>query len=455
MAYIMLIVIMGSLLSGCMPNMEQESNEDKEPSNAQIIDTLLNDIQNSEYKKSKYVQKDVDSETVQWICATYAILTQTNIGALGVIGGNVDIYASSTAEIDDRVTEMLQRSWKITDRETAVDAIRKLLQKGQRVAYKEEAEAMRESGDMEIDILEKYGETQEAFRMEAIQKAYERFGEKGLDAWDLTRANQVLGFCYYAGYISLEECLDVSLWIAQHLQRAFHSWDEIAASYMYGHQFWAKDDATDINSESYRRYTSYEELKEMGEDGPYAIPFDIELIDTWSDVEANKARQEEEYQAARVTQEDEDGYLTLYKYAGSEVNVKLKLPEGFVENDYSDNTFIFANHEERDARVFYTLYSGREKPDLETLISYSTDFLPSSEEEYTIIDTGEVEKDGEYELYILIEHMEYGEEKLQYYCEKWKEEEEWNTVTIVLDVPRTEASDKDEVLELLFASVKM
>jgi Protein of unknown function (DUF1266). len=186
-------------------------------------------------------------------------------------------------------------------------------------------------------------------RNQAIQKAYERFGEKGLDAWDLTRANQVLGFCYYAGYISLEECLDVSLWIAQHLQRAFHSWDEIAASYMYGHQFWAKD----------------------------------------------------------------------------------------------------------DARVFYTLYSGREKPDLETLISYSTDFLPSSEEEYTIIDTGEVEKDGEYELYILIEHMEYGEEKLQYYCEKWKEEEEWNTVTIVLDVPRTEASDKDEVLELLFASVKM
>jgi hypothetical protein len=37
MAYIMLIVIMGSLLSGCMPNMEQESNEDKEPSNTKGI----------------------------------------------------------------------------------------------------------------------------------------------------------------------------------------------------------------------------------------------------------------------------------------------------------------------------------------------------------------------------------------------------------------------------------
>ena len=466
-AYTMLIVLIGSLMSSCMPNMGRKSNQNKETSNAQIIDTLLNDIQNSAYKESKYVQEDVDSETVQWICATYAILTHTNMGDLGVIGGSDGDYGRYTEELADRVTEMLQRSWKITDRKTAVDTIRTLLQKGQRATYKEEAQAMLDSGDMNIDVVEKYGETSEAWRMEAIQKAYERFGENGLDGWDLTRANQVLGFCYYAGYISLEECLDVSLWISNHLQKAFRSWDEIAESYMYGHQFWAKDDATDINSESYRRYESYEELKEMEKDGegPYAIPFDIELINTWRDdetVEANKARRateteekEEVRQAGRITEKDEEGYLTLYHLSKSEVNAKVKLPEGFVENEYSENTFIFAENEEWSASVFYSLYSVREEPDLEELVSAEIEFRQSYEEKFEIIDKGVLEKDGEHEFYMIIERINYGKE-LQYIGEKWKKDAgEWRKVHVVLTLPVGEEHAKEEMLELLFTGIKM
>ena len=44
---------------------------------------------------------------------------------------------------------------------------------------------------------------------------YTQYGEHGMDGWDYSRALQVLGDCYLADYINLEECLDLSLPIAK------------------------------------------------------------------------------------------------------------------------------------------------------------------------------------------------------------------------------------------------
>ena len=40
-----------------------------------------------EYQASPFVQADINSDTVEWICAAYAVYTQYNQKTLGVVGG--------------------------------------------------------------------------------------------------------------------------------------------------------------------------------------------------------------------------------------------------------------------------------------------------------------------------------------------------------------------------------
>ena len=90
---------------------------------------------------------------------------------------------------------------------------------------------------------------------------YTQYGEHGMDGWDYSRALQVLGDCYLADYINLEECLDLSLPIAKKLQSAFTSWEELADSYIYGYAFWQNETADDVETKF--RIQAYAELVEM------------------------------------------------------------------------------------------------------------------------------------------------------------------------------------------------
>ena len=75
---------------------------------------------------------------------------------------------------------------------------------------------------------------------------------RGVDAWDYVRIMRITGLCYQCGYISLEECLDQCLPIAQRLQKEYGSFEEIFESYIYGYQFW-KNDSDDDRIYFYRR----------------------------------------------------------------------------------------------------------------------------------------------------------------------------------------------------------
>ena len=95
-----------------------------------------------------------------------------------------------------------------------------------------------------------------------------------MDGWDYSRALQVLGDCYLADYINLEECLDLSLPIAKKLQSAFTSWEELADSYIYGYAFWQNETADDVETKF--RIQTYAELVEM-ENSPYSVAYDTKL----------------------------------------------------------------------------------------------------------------------------------------------------------------------------------
>ena len=63
----------------------------------------------------------------------------------------------------------------------------------------------------------------------------------------------------------------------------------MAESYLYGYSFWKGEGTDDYDSQ--KRWEVYEELKNM-ESGPYTVPYDTKLENTWKD--GAKAKEKED-----------------------------------------------------------------------------------------------------------------------------------------------------------------
>ena len=75
----------------------------------------------------------MNNKTVQWINATYAILTRHNAGNIRAFGGSLklDGKEENGAELDkttrEQIRKMLKQSWGVTDRASADEALEELL----------------------------------------------------------------------------------------------------------------------------------------------------------------------------------------------------------------------------------------------------------------------------------------------------------------------------------------
>lgn len=237
-----------------------------------------------ECEEDNLTQADIESDTVQWICNTYAIRAEFDGGELHTIG-----IFEPTEENAEEVQEYLEEVWGITNRKTAIDTINRVLEHGTRQKYKKFVKTMEEDGWFELEkeeaeeqILYETLEEKE-YRYEGAYKAYMKFGEKGIDAWDYCRMIRIAGECYVAGYFNLEECMNQCLPIAQQLQEEFDSWEEMNQSYLYGYMYWSKT-KEDGHSKAVNMWELEEWRLQTMENGPYELEYDIELTDTWSSV---------------------------------------------------------------------------------------------------------------------------------------------------------------------------
>lgn len=234
-----------------------------------------------EYVDTGLRQEDIESDTVQWMCSTYALRAETDGGELYTIG-----VFEPTEDNVAYVREYLRNTWNISDRTSAIDTMNSLLEYGSRSGYRDFVEKMEQNGWFELsgkEVSAKIASGEVAgkeLRYRGAYDAYQEFGEKGIDAWDYCRLIRIAGNCYVAGYITLEECMDQCLPVARELQREFDSWEEVNQSYLYGYMYWAQtgDSAETVVEMWGRRERALMQL----EDGPYSLEFDMELVDTWN-----------------------------------------------------------------------------------------------------------------------------------------------------------------------------
>ncbi len=313
-----LAVTMGmSVLTGCGGS----TSKGGEQGTVDVVKELK-----GEYQASPFVQADINSDTVEWICAAYAVYTQYNQKMLGVVGGIAEEHKES---YQDRIKLTLSEGWGIEGREDVAEVINKLLTKGHRETYLDVVKKLEKKDLLKLsteEAMTHFSEDDEEFaRYQDAHEMYTEYGEHGMDGWDYSRALQVLGDCYLADYINLEECLDLSLPITKKLQSAFKSWEELADSYIYGYAFWQNETADDV--ETKLRIQSYVELVKM-ENSPYSVAYDTKLENTWKDGEKRKEE--------RKAYEMSDGYVPI-RCTDTE-SIQVRLPEEYVfeKEDYEE-----------------------------------------------------------------------------------------------------------------------
>ena len=315
-----------------------------------------------EYKPASFEQRDVNSDTIRWMCSAYAIYSAYNDKSLEVVGG---LAGDDREWYREEVKEALAGGWGIYDRKDVEDTLEDLLEEGHRKQYKEAVSELKKAEILELSSGEAMVEIagydslseEEVCKYQTAYEAYQKYGENGIDGWDYCRALQILGDCYQAEYINLEECLDLSLPIAQELQKTYENWDGVAESYLYGYSFWKGERTDDYDSQ--KRWEVYEELKNM-ESGPYTVPYDTKLENTWKD--GAKAKEKEDKDDAKA------GYVSVK--AGELGEVKVRLPEDYVwQEDFDSSTGMVLFEKENpeggvDLSVSYKLRSKKEFPDM-------------------------------------------------------------------------------------------
>lgn len=230
------------------------------------------------------VQSEVESDTVQWMNATYALITENNGGDRTLVGG---MERNTINALFMRY--QLYSGWGIEDRESADEVIEWLRSEGHRQEYMEYIEAFEESGLFSLEEEEFDQAIRDAFGafgkytlnyLKTIYECNKACGKNGILAWDLCRLNQVASWCYLAGYYTLDESLEIQYQNSLLMQNSFSSWDDMMESYLYGFQYWNGDSSSSTLSDTAKRRNIYSSLKEIS-DGPYKNDFRRELQRSW------------------------------------------------------------------------------------------------------------------------------------------------------------------------------
>lgn len=239
----------------------------------------------AEKPESTLTQDQLDEATVQWFNTTYSVMMYQNHFDYTLIGGEKPGGGDNVY--------FLERDWGVTDRASAIDNLCWLLESGHRADYEQTVEEFIYYGLFDVS-LEDYLTAFEISAQEQeidfneikpyftnIYVAYQECGEAGVKAWDYCRIMQMCGDYYAAGYFTLEECMEISLAMAQLLQAEYVSWEDMMNSFLYGYYYWRAEDPEEQGTGSYWRRYFYNELYNL-EDSPYTTyDWNMEFVINW------------------------------------------------------------------------------------------------------------------------------------------------------------------------------
>jgi len=178
----------------------------------QNVEITEDDDGNTVFTLTPQTSFDEDTVTFLNMLNANAIVRHRRSGSLAP-GGNIDyVGGMHPGLVNSRsARRSLYTYWNITDRDDVFEVIARLYASGHNIRY----------------LTEHINEGTES-----------PWGDSGLLGWDLGRVAQVASISFVAGYITMDEFVELSLPAAIILQMHFDSWEEFGENFVHGSAFW-------------------------------------------------------------------------------------------------------------------------------------------------------------------------------------------------------------------------
>lgn len=151
------------------------------------------------------------------------------------------MYDRTAKEVESTRTG-LANNWGIESRDELISLVQRMTFHGHNDSFQDAATIVKAMNDKAFDDLVARSSTVDKYMWPYTREINQRWGDKGILAWDLSRMGAMVQWGYIAGYITYEEALALVEPAAQLTQETFTSWDEFYLNYLDGYNWWARTD---------------------------------------------------------------------------------------------------------------------------------------------------------------------------------------------------------------------
>lgn len=163
--------------------------------------------------------------------------------------GNGSTYFGEVPRRDPMITDVpglfryqLELDWGIHDREELSAVISNMTFHGHNDSFQEAAAIANSLTDAEMEALIAQSSEVDAYMWPYTKALSEKWGDKGILAWDLFRMSNLAQWGYTAGYLTYAEALALVEPAATLLCETFSSWEEAYENYLWGSAWWERID---------------------------------------------------------------------------------------------------------------------------------------------------------------------------------------------------------------------
>lgn len=168
-----------------------------------------------------------------------------------------DLEVRMYRECRDRLTE----GWNINSRDDLINTVLSMTFYGHDASFRDMAADVKLRTPEEREQISALSDVWGSYMWEYTEQLDEKWGDRGIMAWDLFRMSNLVQWGYTAGYVTYEEALALVEPAATLLCENFSSWDEAYENYLDGYNWWARNDVLNQDIWGTERGKAYQKMK--------------------------------------------------------------------------------------------------------------------------------------------------------------------------------------------------
>jgi hypothetical protein len=172
----------------------------------------------------------------KWALAASAIPKKANDMELDIMGGG-----EPNADYVKTLLEMLKSDWEVTDRASALNAIKSLREQGHRADFNlmlKHVSKLDDNGFTRF-LIQNAREPELRNQFKLVYAHRNSIGNKSIIAWDYCRLIYLAECAFRAGYLTEKEAWAEIMPATRIIQATFSSWRDMSDNYLLGREFWS------------------------------------------------------------------------------------------------------------------------------------------------------------------------------------------------------------------------